>query len=101
MIISPNEGWVDHDTARKYPRTVAGVHELLGVLSHGTAGEPTVPAQRTVDGVRIGVEEQLVGIEELPFFRLMGAVYAIGVTLARAKIGEVAMPDTVRSMRQF
>jgi hypothetical protein len=65
------------------------------------AGEWPVPAQRTVDGVRIGVEEQLIGIEEVALFGSMGAVYSVAVALARAKIGEITMPDTVRSMRQF
>ena len=50
---------------------------------------------------RIGIEQQLVGVETVPGFRLIGPVHPIAVDRARTHIGEIAMPDLIGVLRQF
>jgi hypothetical protein len=59
-----------------------------------------VPAQVPVEGLGVGVDEQLVVVEPVPAFRIVGAVDPIAIELAGAHIREVAVPDLVRVFRQ-
>ncbi len=44
---------------------------------------------------RIGIEQQLVGVEAMPGLGLVGAVDAVAVELAGADIGHIAVEDLV------
>src|SRR5882757_5929691 len=56
--------------------------------------------QRTCERLRIGIEQQFVGIEAMAMLRLIGAMNAIAVLCAWADIGEIAVPDIVGALRQ-
>ena len=45
------------------------------------------------DAARVGVEEELVGVEAVSFVRAVGAVGAVAVELAGAEARDMAVPD--------
>jgi hypothetical protein len=50
---------------------------------------------------RVGIEQQLIGVETVPGFRLIGPVHPIAVDRASTHVGDVAMPDLIGVLRQF
>ena len=52
-------------------------------------------------GARIGVEQQLVVVEAVAFLGRVGAVHAIAVNRAGARLVHVAVPDFVGEFRKF
>src|SRR5690606_13622495 len=54
-----------------------------------------VPAQRARDLARVGIEQQLVGIEAMPAPRIVGTVDPVTVERAGPRVGQVAAPHAV------
>ena len=54
-----------------------------------------VPAHVPVDGLGIGIDEQLGRVETVTAFRLVGAVHAIAVALARTEARDIDVPDQI------
>ena len=90
-VVAPVEERVDHHVLRHVRRAVRGVH-------HGRVGEPVaeqglVPAHLPVDRLPVRVEQQLGRVAALPAARVVGPVHPVPVALARADVGQVAVPD--------
>jgi hypothetical protein len=51
-----------------------------------------VPVDPALDGLGVGVQEQLVGVEAVPAVRVVGAVNAVPVFLAGLDVRQVAVP---------
>ena len=51
--------------------------------------------------LRIGIEDQLVGIESMALFGFIGAVHAVGIYCSRSRVGQIAVPDLIGVFRQF
>src|SRR5260370_8623940 len=62
----------------------------MGIAPHEATGEP----------FRIGVEQKLVCIEAMAAFRIVGAVYAIAVTMAGEDVRKVSVPDVFGAFGQ-
>ncbi len=63
----------------------------MGIAPHQPAG----------GAPRIGIDQQLVGIEAVAMFRLIGAVNAITVELTGADVVEITVPDIFGALGQF
>ncbi len=101
-VAGPGEGRVDHDAFRQLARAVSGVlrQVLLGVPDR-VAEDLIGRADRARDRHGVGVQEQLVGVEPMAGLRVVGAVDAIAVELARADVRQVAVPHVVRALLQL
>ena len=101
-LAPPGEGRVDHHALEHEGRAVALVEgEVLVRVADAVAVERVVPAQLAGELLRIGVQQQLVGIEAMAGVGLVGAVHAVAVALARPRVGQVAVPDLVRHLRKL
>ena len=59
-----------------------------------------VPPHVAVDRARVGIDEQLVGVEAMAALRLVGAVHAVAVALPGPQAGNVDVPDLVGLLGQ-
>ena len=99
-IVAPGERRVD-DHALGHPGRAVPVvpgEVRLGGADH-VSEQGVAPVQGTVQGPRIGVEEQLPRVEAMPGVGVIGAVDAIPVPLAGTGLGEVDVPDLVGLLR--
>ena len=92
-ILSPGERGIDHHALRHRTGTVALVEgEVLLGIADLVAVHGVVPSDRPADRSGIRVEEQLVGVEPMPFARLVGPVDPIAVEAPRPHVGQVDVP---------
>jgi hypothetical protein len=93
---APVEERVDDDREQRVTEAVRGVGCLrepeLRVVE-AVAEERLSPGHRPVDGLGIGVEQELGGIAPLARRRVVGPVHAVAVTLPRLDRGQVDVPD--------
>src|SRR6476620_10382764 len=59
------------------------------------------PSQSSGKPLRIGVEQQLVGVEAVAVVRLIGTVNAIAVKLPGGNVVQIAVPDVLAALRQL
>ena len=64
-------------------------------IAHGVSEDGVAPVDAAGDGLRVGVRQQLRGIETQALFGLVGAVDAKSVELPRTHVGEVDVPHRV------
>ena len=96
-VALPVERVVDHDGAGDRGRGVAVVGQLLVIRRIAEHARP-VEADRAVDRLRVGVDQELCGIEAIAPRRLPGAVDAVGVALTGADAREVDVPVVRRPL---
>jgi hypothetical protein len=90
-VVAPVEERVHDDGLRHVGGAVALVHDEV-LLAEGVAEDAVVPVDLAVDRLRVGVDEELARVEPVAGGRLVGAVHAIAVALARADAGQVDVP---------
>ena len=73
---------------------------ILAPAAHRIAVYGIAPAQPAHGVLGIGVEQQLVRIEPVPFFGLVGTMHPVAVRLTRACLRQVAVPDMVGTLAQ-
>ena len=90
-VVPPVEVRAGHDTAR-HERSGIGAVRPSGALElvaeHGLA-----EGDRSLDGLGVGVEQQLGRVAAMPGSRIVGAVHPVAVSLAGRHSVQVAMPD--------
>ena len=93
---------VDHLALGHAARAVAPVEgQVFARAVHGVTEQRVAPAHLAVDMPRVGIEQQLVGIEAVPFPGPVRSVHAIAVEHARTRLRQVAMPDQVGLLAQL
>src|SRR5262249_45409701 len=97
---APGEGRVDDAAFEGERRAVPLVKGQIVACFHFVAEQGRVPSNMTDDLLRIGIEQQLVGIEAVSSSGLVRAVNAIAIECPWPRIGEVAVPDLVGVLRQ-
>ncbi len=101
QVRPPGHGRIDHHAFRHHECRIAPVEgEIAAAVADPVAEDRIVPADLAVEFQRVGVEQQLVGIEAVAVVRLVGTVDAIAVKLAGADLGQVAVPDLVGVFRK-
>ena len=87
----PVEEGVGDDGLGNEGRAVALVHREV-VAAEGVAEHRRVPVDLALDRLGVGVEQQLGRVAAMAGGRLVGAVDPEAVALARAHVGQVAVP---------
>ena len=100
-LAAPVERGIDDPRLRHRRGAIAAVEgEVLALAAEGIAELRVGDLRGTDDGARVRVEEQLVRIEAMARVRLVRAVHAIAVELARAHLRQTAVPDEVGALAQ-
>src|SRR5690606_4541637 len=95
-LVSPGEGLVDDAGLGHERRAVPFIEGEIAVgRSDGVAEERIIPLQlaRVLPGV--GIEEELVRIESVPRFRLVGPMDAVAVHLTRTSLRQISVEDLI------
>src|SRR4051794_26678354 len=96
LAAPPVEGLVDYDRLWHPARVVAAVERQVFPRAAGAIGKMRVaPHQPAGEAPRVGVEQQLVGIEAMALLRRVGAVHAVTVELPGRNVVEIAVPDVL------
>src|SRR5437763_15980147 len=64
------------------------------------AVECVAPPDRADNASRVWIEKQLVRIETMAFLGSIGAMHAVAVQKTRPRLGQISVPDHVRSFLQ-
>jgi hypothetical protein len=100
-VAAPIERGVDHDPLRHAERAVRVVHDPVVPRLIERVGEGMgVPPNRSGQGARIRIDQQLGRVEPEPAGRLIGSVDPIAVVLARSDPVDVAVPDVIRTFAE-
>ena len=100
-VRAPGEGGLQHAALGHEGGAVAAVEgQVLALAADGVAIERVAPAQLADRILGIGVDQQLVRIEAVAFLGLVGAVDAIAVGHAGARLRQVAVPDVLGALAQ-
>lgn len=90
------EGLVDDARLRHAGSIVAGIERQVALCRVGLVTEMGIaPLDRADDILRVGIKQQLVGIEAMTADRIEGAIHPIAVDQPRASFGKIAVPDHV------
>ena len=100
-VRAPGEGLVEHDRLGHSARIVAAVEREVGARVTGAIAEMRIaPDQPAGQLLGIRVDQELVRVESQTPFGLIRSVHAVAIELAGDHVGEVAMPDVFRALRQ-
>src|SRR5690348_2466469 len=98
----PMAGFIDDHRLRHAPRIVAPIEGKVCARAAGAIAEMGIaPDKPPGKPPCIGIEQQLVGVEAMAAFGLVGPVNAIAVELPGRNVVQIAMPDILTSLRQF
>ncbi len=99
---APIEGFVDHDGFWHAAGIVAPVERKILARASGAIGEMRIaPYQPSGQPPGIGIEQQLVGVEAVAVFGLIGAVNTIAIELSGRNVVQITVPDIFGALRQF
>lgn len=102
LAVAPGERRIDDAAFGHEGGAVPGVERQIPFpVAHHIAEQGIVPNQVTVQCLGIGIEQQLVVVEAMPFLGLIRAVNAIAVESSRTNIGQIAVPDLIGVFGQF
>ncbi|MNU90348.1 hypothetical protein D3C71_802130 [compost metagenome] len=100
-VAPPGERRIDHRALGHERCAVAFVEaQVLVTMAHGVAEQRRRPLQLAHHLPGVGVQQQLVAVETVPGLGRVRAVHAIAVALARAGVGQVAVPYLVGVLGQ-
>jgi hypothetical protein len=99
-VVAPGEGGVD-DGGEGREGGVVAVVEGEVVPADAVAEEGVVPLDVAGDGLGVGVEDDLVGVEAVAVPGVVGPVDAVAVNLSGLDVGEVAVPDHVGLLAEY
>ena len=93
---APLEEGVDHDAGHRVSERVdlwrrAAGDEVVGLQVVGV--QRLAEREVTVEGLAVGIEQELAGIAPVSGRRAPGPVYPVSVALARGHRGQIAVPD--------
>jgi hypothetical protein len=98
-VVAPGERRVDHPALGHRGRAVARVErQVFAPASDAITVVRVGPAQRSGYQAGVRVEQQLVRIEPVALFRRVGTMDTVTVELSGTGLGQIAMPDEVRSL---
>ena len=102
LAATPVEGLVDHDGLGYAAGIVAPVERQVLARATGAIGKMGVaPYHPPGKPPRIGIEQQLVGIESVAVLGLVGAMNAIAIELPGRNVVQIAMPYVLAALGQL
>src|SRR5215472_12377857 len=100
-VVSPCVRGIVHDTFGHHWRAVPPVHREMGATRAQTITEKrVVPDDPAVEPARVRIDQELIGVETMPFFWSVGAIHAVAIVLAGLHALKIAVPDWVGTLRQ-
>ena len=100
LVALPVEGVVDHDRLGDR-RGVVGLVQDEVVVARVRERPAAIPEHRALDRLRVGVDQELVGVEAVALLGRPGPVDAVAVALARADAGQIPVPVVRRVAREL
>src|SRR5207237_109944 len=93
-ILAPSEGGLDDPAFRDLAGIVTAIERQIRPLTpYAVAKQRIAPPQPAVQGLGIGIDQQLVGVKAVPIRRIVWPVDTVAVKQVRARIRQVRMPD--------
>ncbi len=100
-VVAPRERRVDDDRFGHAAGVVATVEaEVAARRADAVAVVSVAPADRSVQRLRVRIEQQFVMVETVPVGRVVGAVHAVAVQGARPQPRQVPVPHLIGILRQ-
>ena len=102
LVAAPVEAGVhDHAERGERGRIMLVETEIRMFVAKRVAKQFRAPLlQGTADGLGVGIEQNLVGIEAVTVFRLIGAMHPVAVKLAAPDAMHKTMPHLIGAFRQ-
>jgi hypothetical protein len=100
-IRAPGEGRVHHHRLGHAARIVTPVErEVAAGGTHAIGKMGVTPDKPSGQRLGVRVDQELVRVETEAALRLVGAIYAIAITLHRHHVAHIAVPDVFGALRQ-
>ncbi len=100
MIVVPGERGIDDAAFGHIGGIVAPIHgQILIGMADPVAEQVVVPAQSSAQFLRVGIDQELLGVETMTAGGLVGAVHPVAIEQTGAGFGQVAVPDLVGLLR--
>jgi hypothetical protein len=97
-IVAPAECGIHHDAFRDVGDAVAVVERQIGLrISDPVAEQRVAPSKTARNRLRIGIDQQLRGIEAVSFQRSVWPVDAVTIELSWSRVRQIGVPDLIRS----
>src|SRR3954468_2411225 len=98
LVIFPSERGIDHDTLRHTTRAVVRIrYEILVRAADLVREQRVAPRYRARDRFRVWIDEQLRCIKAVSIVRIVRAVHAVAVELARPDVRQITVPNLIRT----
>jgi hypothetical protein len=98
-VVSPIERGIHHDAFRHVSSVVAAVERQVRCLVTQPITEMRVaPAQCAADLLRVGVEQQLIGVESVSRLGRVGAMHPVAVELAGLQVRKIGVPNQIGAL---
>ena len=96
LIVAPGESRIDHRAFGYRAGIIAAIEREVRVRASDVEAEMRVrPSPLAHDGLGVGVEQQLVGVEAAPAVRIIGTVDTVTVKEPRTRLRQIGMPDVI------
>src|ERR1700757_2579886 len=100
-ILTPGESGFDHPALRDIARIVPPVKRQVLTRTPKSITEDGVgPAKPSLEGLGVGVDQQLIGIESMPVRRIEGPGNTIPIKQVRTSVRQVGVPDLISVFRK-
>jgi hypothetical protein len=100
-VLAPFKTRVHHDRPRHIGGTVTAIKTKVGGLGPDRiAHHGVVPRHFANNALGIWIHQQFVGIETMPVFRLVRAVYTVAITGPRRQAGDIYVPNIAVPFQQ-
>ena len=100
-ILAPSEGGLDDSALWHLTRVIAPVkREILARTADAVAEEGIAPSKPAMEGLDVGIDQQLVGIEPVPVRRIVGPIDTVAVKQVWTGVRQVGMPNLVGVFRK-
>jgi hypothetical protein len=100
-IVAPGEGRIDDDRLRRSGGAVPPINGEIGIrVTDRVAKHRVAPADHPVDGLGVGIDQELARVEPVALGRRVGSVDSVAVTLPGSYLRLVDVPDLVGLLGQ-
>ena len=95
-VSRPGVSVVDDPALGHPPGVVAAIEgEVLRAMADAVAEVSIAPEKRPRQGLRVGIQQELVGIEAMAALGVVGSMDAVAVELSGTRIREIAVPGLI------
>src|SRR5581483_8854137 len=101
-IVAPAEGGIDDDALRHRGGVISAIEGKICPRRADSVGEIRIrPPQRTVESLRVRIQQQLVMVEPVPASGIVWSVNAITVERPGYRFGKISVPYLIGVLRKL